>query len=432
MKVKYNKKLKTSDTDKRAWLRALSLIPRGTQTMSKCPDQFVDGVHPKFIERGRGSYIYDHDGNGYLDYPMALGPIILGHCDTGVNSAVTKQMEKGACFSLPSRLESDLAQLVVDCVPCAEQVRFAKNGTDANLGAVRIARSYTKREHIVCCGYHGWGDWYASSTERDHGVPSSLKRFVHHFKYNDLKDLESKLERHSVAAVIMEACALTKPADGFLEGVKELTSKYGTVLIFDEIVTGFRWSLGGAQERYGVIPDLCTVGKSMANGFPISAVCGKEEIMQEFNHCFFSSTFGGELLSISAAIATISIIKEKDYSHIWDLGSMLHEGIISAANEIGIKISLQGEAPRHHIEFVQKDGSYNSLAKDVFYQEMIKRGILWGNVIYITFAHSVEDIEYTILCAKDAFQIVNQGILENDLESCLDGERSVDIFRKNV
>lgn len=431
--VSINFKLKTSNKDIEDWNTALAYMPRGSQTMSKCPDQYVEGVHPRFIERAEGPYVYDYEENCYLDYPMALGPIILGHCNNDVNSEVINQLKKGVCFSLPSKLEYKLAQLVTECIPCAQQVRFAKNGTDANLGAVRASRSYTRREHVLCCGYHGWGDWYASSTERDYGIPSCLKGYIHQFEYNNLEDLEYKIKRWNPACVIMEACSLTKPEKGFLEGVRYLCSKNNVVLIFDEIVTGFRWSLGGAQEKYGVIPDICTVGKAMANGFPISAVCGKKEIMNEFNHIFFSMTFGGELCSIAASIATIEILKTKDYNKIWEKGEYLRNKIneLNPFKEGNIVGLLKGESPRLNLELVDKVNN-NNLPKDIFYQEMIRKGILWGNVIYITFAH-IEDneiIDYTIESAKKSFDFIKEN--ENNLSNILDGKPSINIFRKNT
>lgn len=230
------------------WDNAVRLMPRGTQTMSKCPDQFVEGVYPKFAKKAKGAYITTLDGKKYLDYMCGLGPIILGYNHKRTNKAIKKQMKDGIIFSLPTLLEQELAQLIVDVVPCAEQVRFAKNGTDADLAAVRIARSYTGKEKIVKCGYHGWGDWHAI-TMRPYGVPSVLKDYIEEFTYNDLKSLEKLLKKKDVAGVIMEAQALTAPEPGFLQGVRDLCDKYGVVLIFDEVVTGFRWALGGAQEH---------------------------------------------------------------------------------------------------------------------------------------------------------------------------------------
>lgn len=414
--------------EKALWENAVRLMPRGTQTMSKCPDQFVDGVYPKFAKKAKGAYITTLDGTKYLDYMCGLGPIILGYNHKPTNKAIKKQMKEGIIFSLPTLLEQELAQLIVDVVPCAEQVRFAKNGTDADLAAVRIARSYTGKEKIVKCGYHGWGDWHAI-TMRPYGVPSVLKDYIAEFTYNDLKSLEKLLKKKDIAGVIMEAQALTAPEPGFLEGVRDLCDKYGALLIFDEVVTGFRWSLGGAQEYYGVTPDLCCLGKAISNGMPLAAIAGKEKYMNELNHAFFSMTFGGEALSIAAAIATIKELKTKDYSHIWKLGDALADGMEKMAKKHGLKINFAGSGPRHNLTF---DSSYEDAGgmKDLFYQEMVKQGILFPNVIYIQFSHTMKDIDKTIKAADNAFSIVKNNI--NNIDGVLQGQRSVSVFRKNT
>ena len=414
--------------EEKLWENALRLMPRGTQTMSKCPDQFVDGVYPKFADESKGAYLKGLDGKWYLDFMCGLGPIILGFNHKRTNTAVRNQLEKGIIHSLPSLLEQELAELICEVVPCAEQVRFAKNGTDADLAAVRIARCYTGKEHIVKCGYHGWGDWHGV-TMRDYGIPKSLKDVVSEFEYNNLKSLEKELKNNKVAGVIMEAQALTAPEPGFLEGVRELCTKYGALLIFDEVVTGFRWSLGGASEYYGVTPDLCCLGKSLANGMPLSAIAGKKEYMQELNHAFFSMTFGGECLSLAAAIETIKELKTKNYNHIWKLGNMLDEGIKSSAKKYNLNINFAGSAPRHNLTF---DSNYKDLSgmKALFYQEMVKQKILFPNVIYISFAHTEKDIKKTIKAANKAFKFVKDNI--NNIDNVLEGKKSIDIFRKNT
>ena len=443
MKVPYmqseTQKIKTlfetqhfSDSDDKLWEKALELIPRGVQTMSKAPNQFVDGVYPKFIDKASGAHVFDRNGIEYIDYACALGPIILGYNNETVNKAIENQLKKGITFSLPSTLELELAKLVHEVVPCAEQVRFAKNGSDATLAAVRIARSFTEKEHIAKCGYHGWGDWHAI-TLREYGVPKVLKNYVHEFEYNNLDSLEKLLKRGDIAGIIMEAQALTKPAVGFLEGVRELATKYKAVLIFDEVVTGFRWALGGAQQYYNVIPDLACIGKAMGNGMPISAVCGKKEYMQELNHIFFSMTFGGECLSLAAAIETIKILKRKDYSHIWKLGTLLEDGIKWAAQKHNPRVNFAGSAPRHNLSFPALDkGGYVDASgmNDLFKQEMVKQNILWSNVIYIQFAHTHEDIAKTIVAANEAFKFVSEHTL--DVDKVLEGKRSEAIFRKNT
>jgi glutamate-1-semialdehyde aminotransferase len=412
------------------WDNAVRLMPRGTQTMSKCPDQFVDGVYPKFVKSGKGAYLYGLDGKKYLDYMCALGPIILGYNHRSTNKAIKNQLKNGIIFSWPTLLEQELAQLVNEVVPCAEQVRFCKNGTDADLAAVRIARSYTGKEKIIkpSGGYHGWGDWHAI-TMREHGVPKCLKELIGEFEFNDLKSLENLLKNGDVAAVILEPQALTTPKPGYLEGVRKLCTKYKAILIFDEVVTGFRWSLGGAQEYFGVTPDLCCMGKAVANGMPLGIIAGKAEYMNELNHVFFSMTFGGEALSLAAAIATIKELKTKDYNYIWELGNMLDTGIKSAAKKHNLDIIFAGDAPRHNLSFNSETYSDVDGMKALFYQEMVKQGILFPNVIYIQFSHTKKDIQNTIIAADKAFKLVSENI--NNIDNVLEGKRAIAIFRKN-
>tara|TARA_Y100000592_G_C5466008_1_gene316730 strand:- start:1162 stop:2454 length:1293 start_codon:yes stop_codon:yes gene_type:complete len=426
--------------EEKLWEKAIKLMPRGTQTLSKCPDQFVDGVYPKFAKKSKGAYLKGLNNKWYLDYMCGLGPIILGYNHKRTNKAIKKELKNGIIHSLPTILEQQLAELICEVVPCAEQVRFAKNGTDADLAAVRIARSYTGKEHIVKCGYHGWGDWHGAII-RDYGIPKSLKSIISEFEYNNLDSLENELKHNKVAGVIMEAQALTAPKPGFLEGVRELCNKYGALLIFDEVVTGFRWSLGGAQEYFGVTPDLCCLGKALANGMPLAAIAGKKKYMQELNHAFFSMTFGGECLSLAAAIETIKELKTKDYNHIWKLGNMLDEGIKSSAKKHGLEINFAGSAPRHNLSFESNESKFEGnqssfIYKDpkgmkaLFYQEMVKQKILFPNVIYISFAHTEKDIKKTIKAADKSFKFVKDNI--NNIDNVLEGKKSIDIFRKNT
>jgi glutamate-1-semialdehyde 2,1-aminomutase/spore coat polysaccharide biosynthesis protein SpsF len=413
------------------WENALRLIPKGTQTMSKCPDQFVDGVYPKFIKSGKGAYLYSLDGKKYLDYMCALGPIILGYNHSSTNKAIKKQLKNGIIFSWPTLLEQELAQLIVDVVPCADQVRFCKNGADANLAAVRIARSYTGKEKIIKPknGYHGWGDWHAV-TMNPVGIPSHMKNIIDEFEFNNLDSLEKLLKKNDVAAVILEPQALTTPNPGFLKGVRELCDKYKVILIFDEIVSGFRWSLGGAQEYFNVIPDLCCLGKAIANGMPLAAIAGRKEYMNEMNKLFFSMTFGGECLSLVAAIETIKELKTKDYNYLWKLGEKLNKNLKKIAKKHNLDIILIGDAPRQNLSFNPEIYSDADGLKALFYQEMVKQGILFPNVIYLNFSHTEKDINKTIKAADKAFKFISKNL--DNIDNVLEGKRSVNIFRKNT
>jgi len=228
--------------------QALKIIPLGSQTFSKSQSALPFGVSPLFVDRAKGSKMWDVDGNEYIDFVNALGCVILGYCDPDIDAAVQRQMESGVTFSLPHRLEREVAELLVEMIPCAEMVRFAKNGTDATSGAIRIARAYTGRERIAVCGYYGWQDWYIGSTTKDLGVPLAVKELTHRFQFNDLQSLYKLSARYpgEFAAIILEPMNAIYPLDGFLEGVRSLSSEYGALLIFDETVTGFRYSDGGA------------------------------------------------------------------------------------------------------------------------------------------------------------------------------------------
>ncbi|PIT86864.1 MAG: aspartate aminotransferase family protein, partial [Candidatus Magasanikbacteria bacterium CG10_big_fil_rev_8_21_14_0_10_43_6] len=290
------------------------IIPLATQTFSKSYLQYIRGEAPLFVTHAKGSRVWDVDGNEYIDFVSGLLTTFLGYCYPAVDNAIIAQLKKGITPSLPSVLEAELAKKLIEIIPCAEMVRFGKNGSDVTTGAIRVARAVTGKEDVVACGYHGWHDWYIGSTTRHLGVPESTRALTHKFIYNDIDSLKNILEAHTgeVAAVIMEPMNYQEPADGFLQQVKDLTHKHGALLIFDEVITGFRFGLGGAQGLFGVTPDLATFGKSMANGMPISALVGKKEYMDIVSDIFYSFTYAGETLSIAAALATIQEIEEKN------------------------------------------------------------------------------------------------------------------------
>ncbi len=421
------------DKSLKLWEQGKELIPCGTQTMSKAPDQFVFGVHPIYLKSGKGCYVKDVDNNSYIDHICSLGPIILGHNHKRTVKAIRKQLTKGITFSLMHPLEVELAQLLTEIIPCAEQVRYAKNGTDATLAAVRLARSYTGKEHILKPEghYHGWGDWHAASTTRDYGVPKVLKELVKTFKYNDLQSLSDALCKYKPAAVIMEPVSLEEPEPDFLKGVRELCDDHGVVLIFDEMITGFRWALGGAQEYYGVTPDIATFGKALANGMPISVIAGKKKFMKEFDNIFFSMTFGGEACSLAAAVETIKEmkeLKEEIFSHIWQQGNRLKTAFNEYARMFGVDAEMFGFAPRQNIRFNTDDPSG---CKDLFHQEMIKHGILFGTQIYTTWAHKSIHIDRTTSAMRKSLKVVAEALNDDDINAYLEGQRSTTIFKKD-
>jgi len=328
-----NKKFDRSET---LLKRAEQTIPLGSQTFSKSKTAYPYGVSPFFIERGLGCKAWDVDGNQYTDYVSGLLSVSLGYCDADVDNAVIKQLKSGVTFSLPHRLEMEVAEMLVDMVPCAEMVRFGKNGSDATSAAIRLARAYTGKDHIAVCGYHGWQDWYIGSTSRDLGVPAATKALTHAFIYNDINSLADLFAKYQFAAVIMEPMNLYFPEQDFLSAIKELCHQHKTLLIFDEMITGFRFSLGGAQELFKVTPDLATFGKGMANGYPISAVVGRKDVMMLMEDIFFSGTFAGETLSLAASKATLTKIKEQNVlAHIHALGEQLIQGLQQIITQLG-------------------------------------------------------------------------------------------------
>ena len=415
--------------------KAQSLIPSATQTLSKGPTQYVQGVAPVFLARAKGSHVWDVDGNEYIDYPMALGPIILGHAYPPVDQAVKRQIDDGVAFSLPHPLEIEVAERLTAMIPCAEMVRFGKNGSDATAGAVRLARAFTGRDLIICCGYHGWQDWYIGSTTFNRGVPAPVCDLIKTFDYNDIDSLEQRFAEHPgrIAAVIMEPMGTVEPLDGFLAAVRDLCQRQGTLLIFDEVVTGFRLAPGGAQEYFGVVPDIACFGKAMANGYPLSAVVGPRAIMKSFEEIFFSFTFGGEAASLAAANATLKEIAEKAViAHIWELGRQLNDGFKVLAQEFGVDRFMRssGLAPRTVINFFDDSGRESLLIKSLFQQECLKRSVLFSGGQNICFSHSAADIEHTLRVYRSAMEIVGAAIRHGKVGEKLEGEAVKPVFRR--
>jgi len=413
------------------WAKARQIIPRGTQTLSKGPDQFVDGVTPKYLERGQGCHVWDVDGNEYIDYPMALGPILLGYNYAPVVEAVTRQIRKGTTFTLMSPLEVELAELLVEVIPCAEMVRFGKNGADATLAAIRIARSYTGRDHVAFCGYHGCHDWYAITTSLNKGIPRFNAGLIHPFTYNQPQTLENLFSLYSgkIGAVIMEVPA-EDPKDNFLQRVIDIAHRHGALFILDETCTGFRWSLGGAQQYYGIVPDLGCFGKGMANGFSISAIVGKKEFMKELSEIFFSMTFSGETIGLAASIATIGEIRKKGVvDYIWQQGRKLRDGLHSIRDELKVNVDIVGHPPRSGFLFHGADGNESLDLKSLFLQEAHKRGILFGGPVYVSFSHTEEDIERTLDASYEAMRIVKEAVDEGDVNRFMQGGKIGTVYR---
>ena len=378
-----------------AWLqRAERTVPLGSQTFSKSRTQYPVGISPLFIEKAKGSRILDIDGNSFIDLVNALASVTLGFADSQMNRAIRRQLRKGVSFSLPGRLEAEVSEKLTQLIPSADMVRFGKNGSDVTSAAIRVSRAYTGRDHIAVCGYHGWQDWYIGSTTRNKGVPDSVSALTHKFGFNDIASLEIILEKYSCAAIILEPMNSTFPEDNFLEKVRKLATKYGSVLIFDETITGFRFSAGGAQELFGVTPDLSTFGKGMANGFPISAVVGKAEIMQEMQNIFFSGTFGGELLSLTAANYVITKIQAGEViGELERIGKSISSQVerLLLEKNLSAVLSLSGHASWKFLNWNSSDEFNQNEIRTYFMQEMFDSGVLVLGTHNISLAHGARE-----------------------------------------
>ncbi|MEW6989360.1 aminotransferase class III-fold pyridoxal phosphate-dependent enzyme [Colwelliaceae bacterium 6441] len=379
-------------------IRAEKTIPLGSQTFSKSKLVYPLHVSPLFIKRGKGCQVWDADDNQYTDFVNGLLSISLGYCDHDVDQAIQAQLKNGVTFSLPHQLEMEVAEQMVELIPCAEMVRFGKNGSDATSAAIRLARAYTKKDHIAVCGYHGWQDWYIGSTTRDLGVPKAVKALTHKFTYNDISSLELLFAEHpdKIAAVILEPMNVFYPKDNFLQRVKALCEQNGAVLIFDETITGFRFDLGGAQSLFKVTPDLATFGKGMANGFPLSAITGKKEIMTLMEDIFYSGTFGGETLSLAAAKETINkLVSEKVLDHIHDMGTLLIDGLTALIEKHNAKnlFSVSGHPAWSFLLIGKINQISEQQLSSLIQQEMHSRHILVGGAHNISYSHQASHIK---------------------------------------
>jgi glutamate-1-semialdehyde 2,1-aminomutase len=404
--------------------RAERSIPLGTQTFSKSKTQFPFGVSPYFISHGNGSRVWDLDGNEYVDFVNALTSITLGYNDPDVTAAVQAQLGQGVIFSLAHPIEAEVAELICELVPCAELVRFGKNGSDATAGAIRVARAYTERDRVAVCGYHGWQDWYIGSTARNRGVPKATRDLTHSFAYNDLGSLRALLERHrgEFAAVILEPMNAAEPAAGFLEGVKTLAHDHGALLIFDETITGFRYSNGGAQQYFGVTPDLATFGKGLANGFPVSAVAGRRDVMRLMEEVFFSFTFGGETLSLAAAKATLLKLKREPVTErLAAKGRRVGQALTELIARHGLQdvFSLSGHPSWLFFNIKEAYGYSPFHIKTLYLQELLEEGVLSIGTFSFSDAHSDEDLERLIAAHARFLKVAAECLPSRQLERVL-------------
>jgi glutamate-1-semialdehyde 2,1-aminomutase len=414
--------------------RAERVIPLGSQTFSKSRTQYPAGVSPFFLERGEGCRVWDVDGNEYVDFVNALASITLGYKDSDVDRAVRAQLDSGVILSLPHPLETEVAELICEMVPCAEMVRFGKNGSDATAGAIRIARAATGRDLVAVCGYHGWQDWYIGSTARNRGVPEATRALTHGFQYNDVASLEQLVAAHpgKFAAIILEPMNVAWPEPGFLEAIRQIATREGAVLVFDETITGFRFANGGAQQLFAVTPDLACFGKGLANGYPVSAVAGRRDLMMLMEEVFFSFTFGGEMLSLAAAKAVLEKLRrEPVLETIAARGARLASGLenLIEAHQLASIFAVKGHPSWSFLSISDAPGATMFEIKTLLMQELHQRGFLSVGTHNLSLAHRDEDIDALLAAYREILPMIGTAARAGDIALHLRCPPLVPLFR---
>lgn len=385
---------------------ATGLIPGGAQTSSKRPSAFAYGAFPIYFESAHGCRVTDIDGNDYIDLIGALGPISLGYTYRVVDEAIREQLARGIISGLLSPLEVEVALLLRDMVPCAEQVRYFKGGGEATAAAARVARRHTGREIILNCGYRGWPDTW-TVVNNDGGIPKRAEGTVQTFTFNDREGLERLVHGQSsdIAAIAIDI-QVTEPEPGYLVWLRDLAHEIGALLVFDEIVTGFRMANGGAQEYFGVTPDLAVFAKGIANGMPLAVLAGRAEVMAAMTDAMISITYGGEALSLAAAKTTLETYRsEPVVDTIWARGRQLREGLTAAAEAAGLPFAVIGYDPMTAMRFVGLAPEDGADAWGFVLQEMAQRGVLFrrGGLNFISYSHTEADIAEAIEAAGAVF-----------------------------
>ena len=429
--------------------RLLELIPGGTQLISRRPTRYALGVSPVVATRGKGSRIWDVDGHEYIDWVSAIGSVILGYADPVVDQAVKQQIDRGTNFSITHELELELAELLVERIPCAEMVRYARGGGDACAVAVRIARGSTGRDRILFCGYHGWHDWYQAANHGSDGdldehlfpgiepigVPSALAGTAIPFAYGDLDGLGERLDRYrgEVAAVMMEPMRSELPAEGYLEGVASLCRDHDVVLIFDEVSTGFRPSDAGVQPVLGVEPDMAVFAKSISNGYAMGAVVGRRDVMAPADRMFVSSTYWGETVGLAATVATLTELRNRNTAQtLARTGAALKQRLNDVASDVGVSICCTGVDYHPHLEFSVEDPVLENKIATLYVQEMAKRGHHGYASFYLNESQGEVEIEMLSDAAREVFALIGETLDDGRIDERLEVEERQEFFRRLV
>jgi glutamate-1-semialdehyde aminotransferase len=401
------------------WRKALEVISGGNMLLSKRPDLHLPGKWPAYFNKAKGCYVWDIDNNKFIDFSlMGVGTNILGYANSQIDNAVISSIKKSVSCTLNCKEEVELAKILLKLHPWASKVKFARTGGEANSIAIRIARSFTATEKVAFCGYHGWHDWYVSSNLNDKsnlskhllegittkGVANSLKNTSFPFQYNKLDELENLLKKN-IKIIFMEVKRNIDPAKNFLKNVRRLANKYNAVLIFDECTSGFRETFGGLHLKYNVNPDLAVFGKALGNGYAITAVIGKSILMNQLQKSFVSSTFWTERIGPAAAIKTLQVMKKnKSWIKICKKGKYIKKKINKIAENSNVKITIAGL----HSHIIITFKKHHNLIKTFFTQEMLKRGFLATNTIFISICHNEKIIKSYLFNLHIVFTIIGK------------------------
>jgi glutamate-1-semialdehyde 2,1-aminomutase len=420
--------------------RLQHIIPGGAHTYAKGANQYPE-LSPGVIARGAGCHVWDVDGNEFIEYGMGLRAVTLGHAYPPVVEAVRAALELGTNFTRPAAIELDCAERFLDIIQGAEMVKFTKDGSTADTAALRLARAHTGRQKVALCAEHpffSYDDWFMCTTTTDGGTSEHERKDILGFSYNDIASLERLFEQYpgQIAAVFMEPARTEEPGPGFLESVRKLTRDNGTVLVFDEMITGFRWDLGGAQKLYGVKPDLSAFGKALANGFSVSALCGDRDIMrlgardsEEENVFLLSTTHGAEVPSLAAAVRTMEIYQsEAVVEYLYRQGDRLAAGVreVIARRGLGDHVGVLGRPVNLLYWTRDQDKKPSQEFRTLFLQETIRRGVLMPSLV-VSYSHSDEDVDRTVDAIDGALEVYAKA-LEDGVGKYLIGPASQHVF----
>ena len=428
--------------------RAETIIPGVAQLISRRPRRAASGVSPAFADHAKGCRIWDVDGNEYVDWNSAIGPIILGYADDVVDGAVKEQISRGSIYSILHESEVELAEELVKLIPSAEMVRFAKGGGEACTIAVRIARGVTGRDKVLFSGYHGWHDWYLAANLSPNsldnhlfpgiepiGVPRALEGTSIPFEYDNLDMLEDLLKANDgeVACIIMEPMRSEIPSEGYLQGVRDLATRHRVALIFDEVSCGFRIALGGVQEFSGVTPDMSVFAKAISNGYPMAAVVGSREFMAPAERMFISSAYWDDAIGVTAALTTLKELQRRNaVAHFEYVGAQFKKRINRAAADAGVDAECYGIASHPGIRFNLEDPAKQKVVQTLFVQENAKGGLILGLGSFFNLSHDDEALDHTENAVRESFSVIRQGLRSNNIEGLLEAEIQQDLFRRMV